>query len=78
MSDGTFQELCSRLSFHNGCMTYMDFVTNFEDPRLWGPPTQLLKISNHRVNPIRGDEIGMTAQEVTRKLRSKLRENFEV
>jgi len=30
------------------------------------------------VNPIRGDEIGMTVEEVEKKLASKLRENFAV
>ena len=33
MSDDQFKELCTRLSFHNGHMTYIDFVDNFEDPR---------------------------------------------
>ena len=33
MSDDQFKELCARLSFHNGHMTYIDFVDNFEDPR---------------------------------------------
>ena len=43
-----------------------------------GPAEQLQKGSNHHVNPIRGDEHGLTAIEVEAKLRSKLRHNFEV
>ena len=78
MSDPQFKELCGRLQFHNGHMKYMDFVTNFEDLRVGGPPGDLNKVSNHRVNPIRGDEYGMSALEVESKLRNKLRENFEV
>ena len=43
-----------------------------------GPSEELRKASNHIVYKIRGDEFGLTAIEVESKLRSKLRENFEV
>ncbi len=33
MNNEQFNELCSRLSFHNGLMTYVGFVDSFEDPR---------------------------------------------
>ena len=59
-------------------MTYSDFVANFEDPRIGGPSGELAKINNHHVNPIRGDQVGMTAEMAEQKLLSKLRENFEV
>ncbi|XP_070189620.1 EF-hand calcium-binding domain-containing protein 6-like [Littorina saxatilis] len=75
MTDQQYEELMSRLHLHNGHMEYMDFVLNFGDPR----PTDasnLIRNGNHRVNPIRGDQFGMTAEEVENKLRSKLRENF--
>ena len=79
LADPKFKEVCSELSFHNGYMTYIDFVNNFEDLRIGGGPSDdLRKSNNHRVNPIRGDEYGMTAEQVENKLRSKLRENFEV
>ena len=46
---------------------------------LGGPPKELPKRpSNHRVNPIRGDEFSMSAEQVEDRLRQKLRENFEV
>ena len=77
-SDARFKELCARLQFHNGHMSYMDFVTNFEDLRVGGPHGDLAKVNNHRVNPVRGDEYGLSASEVESKLRTKLRENFEV
>jgi len=78
IDDDQFKELCSRLSFHKGHMTYSDFVANFEDPRVGGPPGELMRINNHHVNAIRGDEIGLTAEMAEKKLLSKLRENFEV
>ncbi len=40
LSDDQFKELCAKLSFHNGHMTYMDFVDSFEDPRISGPVLQ--------------------------------------
>ena len=78
MSDPQFKELCGALRFHRGSMLYTDFVANFEDLREGGPSESLSKVPNHRVNPIRGDEYGMSAIEVESKLRNKLRENFEV
>ena len=60
-------------------MTYADFVKNFEDQRqTGGPGEQLQKTNNHRVNSIRGDRTDMSAKELENRLRSKLRENFEV
>lgn len=77
MTDEQFEELMSRLHLHNGHMHYMDFVLNFEDPRSLGE-SQLIRKGNHKVNPIRGDQFGMTAEEVEGKLKAKLRENFAV
>ncbi|XP_076466442.1 EF-hand calcium-binding domain-containing protein 6-like [Babylonia areolata] len=74
-TDEQFEELMSRLHLHNGHMEYIDFVLNFGDPR---PPdsSSLIRSGNHHVNPIRGDQFGMTVDEVEVKLRTKLRENF--
>ena len=44
MTDEQFKELCSRLSFSNGSMTYIDFVTNFEDPRHGGEENGLIRV----------------------------------
>ncbi|KAK7503096.1 hypothetical protein BaRGS_00005722 [Batillaria attramentaria] len=75
MTDEQYEELMSRLHLHNGHMEYMDFILNFGDPR---PPdsTTLIRTGNHHVNPIRGDQFGMTVEEAENKLRGKLRENF--
>ena len=81
MSNEQFQELMARLNVTNGHMQYMDFIMNFGDPRpdsLDGPLGGVVHPANHKVNPIRGDEHGMTALEVESKLRQKLRENFTV
>lgn len=78
MTDDQFLELTERIGFTNGQMEYSDFVSAFEDPRAQGPGDEIQRTGNHRVNPIRGDEWGMTADEVEAKLRSKLRENFAV
>ena len=78
MSDAHFKELCSRLSFHSSHMTYTDFVKNFEDQRHGGPASELQKSNNHRVNKIRGDRTDMKASELETRLRTKLRENFDV
>ena len=59
-------------------MTYSDFVANFEDPRAAGPAVEISKSPNHKWNSIRGDEVGMTAEQVEAKFMAKLRENFEV
>lgn len=75
MADEQYEELMSRLHLHNGHMEYMDFVLNFGDPRPSDSST-LIRKGNHRVNPIRGDQFGLTAEEVEVKLRAKLRENF--
>ena len=69
----------ARLNVTNGHMQYMDFIMNFGDPRpetVEGPLGGVVHPANHKVNPIRGDEHGMTALEVESKLRQKLRENF--
>ena len=78
LTDAQFSELCSRLQFVSGHMTYAQFVENFEDPRLGGSTETLHKVSNHRVNAIRGDEYGLDADTVERKLSNKLRDNFQV
>jgi hypothetical protein len=78
IEDDQFKELCSHLSFHKNHMTYMDFVANFEDPRVDGPAVDIIKVNNHHVNHIRGDEIGMTAEMAEQRLINKLRENFGV
>lgn len=78
MSDEHFQELTKRLGFENGSLSYTDFIQAFEDPRIQGPGEDIERSGNHRVNPIRGDEEGMTAEMVENKLRQKLRENFMV
>ena len=79
MSDAQFRDLCSKLNFHKSHMTYSDFVKNFEDQRQDnGPGEHLQKVNNHHVNSIRGDRSDMSAGELEKRLRSKLRENFEV
>lgn len=78
LSDEHFQELTQRLGFVNGSLSYTDFIQVFEDPRFHGPGEEIQRTGNHRVNPIRGDEEGMTADQVEVKLLSKLRENFAV
>ncbi|CAL1541366.1 unnamed protein product [Lymnaea stagnalis] len=77
MSDEQFSELMAKLKMHNGHMKYMDFIMNFGDPRQLDPsPTIFEHPGNHKVNPIRGLEYGMTAVDIEAKLRQKLRENF--
>lgn len=77
MSDEQFNILVSKLNFNErGQMQYSDFVLNFNDPRHSGPGEDIIRSGNHRVNPIRGDQFGMSIEEVERKLSSKLRENF--
>ncbi|XP_074648584.1 EF-hand calcium-binding domain-containing protein 6-like [Tubulanus polymorphus] len=71
-----FKSLSEKLGFVNGFLTYSDFITSFEDPRPNGPGEFKLRSDNHHVNPIRGDEWGMTAEEALLKLQNKLRENF--
>ena len=79
MSDEQFNILVSKLNFNaRGQMQYSDFVANFYDPRHGGPGEEIQRSGNHRVNPIRGDQFGMSIEEVEEKLRSKLRENFAV
>ncbi|KAL4233424.1 EF-hand calcium-binding domain-containing protein 6 [Mactra antiquata] len=77
MCDEQFNILVSKLNFdERGRMQYTDFVTNFYDSRHGGPGEDIQRSGNHRVNPIRGDQFGMSMEEVERKLASKLRENF--
>ena len=78
MSDENFQDLTQKVGFKNGSMQYTDFVTAFEDPRIFGLADEIQRTGNHHVNPIRGDEVGMTADQVEQKMLSKLRENFGV
>ena len=79
MNDEQFNILVSKLNFNErGRMMYPDFISSFEDPRSIGLGEELQRSGNHRVNPIRGDQFGMTIEEVERKLASKLRENFAV
>ncbi|KAH3735163.1 hypothetical protein DPMN_041624, partial [Dreissena polymorpha] len=77
MTDEQFNILVSKLNFNErGQMQYTDFIANFHDHRLGGPGEDIVRSGNHRVNPIRGDQFGMTIEEVEKKLASKLRENF--
>ena len=76
--DQEFDHLCSHLAFQNGKMSYTDFLVNFEDLRIGEKEPDLEKPPNHHFNAVRGDEYGMTAEEVEEKLHQKLRENFEV
>ena len=79
LSDEQFNILVTKLSFNNkGHMHYTDFVNSFDDPRVGGPGEDIQRSGNHRVNPIKGDQWGMTIDEVEKKLASKLRENFAV
>ncbi|XP_046566155.1 EF-hand calcium-binding domain-containing protein 6-like [Haliotis rubra] len=76
MTDEQFNVLVSKLDFHGGFMSYSDFLASFDDPRPGGAGQDMMRTDNHHVNPIRGDEYGMSALEVESKLRAKLRENF--
>lgn len=79
MTDDQFKQLTAKLNFQNNFMNYNDFVTSFEDATGSSTGSQeVVRRGNHHVNPIRGDEYGMTALEAESKLRSKLRENFTV
>lgn len=78
VSAAQFSKLWSELGLSNGHISYSEFLERFEDPRRGGPAEQLVKASNHRVNPIRGDDQYMTAEQVEDRLRAKLRTNFEV
>lgn len=79
MSDEQFNILVSRLNFdEHGRMQYTDFITSFFDSRHGGPGEDIQRAGNHRVNPIRGDQFGMSIEEIEKKLASKLRENFAV
>jgi Ca2+-binding EF-hand superfamily protein len=76
LSDDQFNRLCVELSFNKGYMRYVDFLHSFDQHCLWTPMSNS-RPSNHRVNEIRGDEFGLSAEEVEARLRDKLRENFE-
>lgn len=77
MLDEQFNILVSKLNFNDkGYMQYSDFIVSFYDPRHGGPGEDIQRTGNHHVNPIRGDQFGMSLEEVERKLASKLRENF--
>ena len=80
MPNEQFEDLCEQLNFSNGQMSYTDFVRCFEDRRPWSPTTsgENTRPPNHRVNEIRGDELGMSAEELELKLRQKFDENFDV
>ncbi|XP_041351388.1 EF-hand calcium-binding domain-containing protein 6-like [Gigantopelta aegis] len=76
MTDEQFNVLVSKLDFNSGFMNYYDFIASFSDPQPTGLGEEIERTGNHRVNPIHGDEFGMSALEVESKLRAKLRENF--
>ncbi|KAL3881564.1 hypothetical protein ACJMK2_027990 [Sinanodonta woodiana] len=76
MNDEQFNILVSKLNFHNGYMKYSDFIASFDDSNSYSLGEEIQRTGNHRVNPIRGDEYGMTVEQVEDRLKSKLRENF--
>ncbi|XP_023929939.1 EF-hand calcium-binding domain-containing protein 6 [Lingula anatina] len=76
MSDECFKNLTEKLGFYKGHLSYTDFVMAFEDPRIGDASPGNVHQPNHRVNPIRGDEVGMTAEQVEAKFLGKLKENF--
>ena len=78
MTDEQFNVLVSKLDFNSGFMNYYDFIASFSDPQSTGLGEEIERMGNHRVNPIHGDEFGMSALEVEAKLKAKLRENFAV
>jgi hypothetical protein len=80
LPDEQFSRLCEQLSFTNGYMNYNDFVRAFENRRPWTPTAdgENQRPSNHHVNEIRGDEVGMSCEELETKLRQKMEENFNV
>lgn len=81
MKDDQFEELMTYLGFGNDhkSLNYLDFLTYFDDVRdAPRPQPDILRRPNHRVNAIRGDEFGMSADRLEERLRAKLRENFAV
>jgi len=61
-------------------MNYTDFVRCFEIRRPWTPTnsSENRRPPNHRVNEIRGDELGLSTDELESRLRQKFDENFDV
>lgn len=75
LSDENFAQLTQELEFGREGLDYMRFVKHFEGRDSELNPSYL-PMQNHKYNPVRGDEYGMSAQAVENKLRSKIRENF--
>lgn len=76
MDDLQFNELCSRLGFTQGPLTYSDFAEAFEDLRIWGPGAEIQHMPNH--DPIRLEAQSMSAEEVEPVLKDKMRQGFGV
>ena len=76
MEDDQFQELCSRVGFNQGPLTYSDFIQAFEDLRVGGPGAEVAHVPNHR--PIRLEAQDMSAEEVEKILKDKMRQGFGV
>lgn len=74
MDDLQFNELCSRLGFTQGPLTYSDFAEAFEDLRIWGPGAEIQHMPNH--DPIRLEAQSMSAEEVEPVLKDKMRQGF--
>ncbi|PAA51914.1 hypothetical protein BOX15_Mlig003760g1 [Macrostomum lignano] len=75
LSDENFSQLTRELEFGREGLDYMRFVKHFEGRDSELNPSYL-PMQNHKYNPVRGDEFGMSAPAVENKLRSKIRENF--
>lgn len=76
MSDDQFRELCNRVGFTKGSMTYTDFIEGFEDPRKGGPGEEVQRYPNHWYKVLDAKE--MSSQEVIADLKDKLRQTFGV
>ncbi|KAJ8031739.1 EF-hand calcium-binding domain-containing protein 6 [Holothuria leucospilota] len=74
MSDDQFRELCNRVGFTKGSMTYTDFIEGFEDPRKGGPGEEVQRYPNHWYKVLDAKE--MSSQEVIADLKDKLRQTF--
>ncbi len=52
---------------------------NEQDTRLNGSiADDINRVPNHHFNPVRGDEFGMNVENLEKRLREKVRENFTV
>uniref|UniRef100_A0A8C3XP16 EF-hand domain-containing protein n=1 Tax=Chelydra serpentina TaxID=8475 RepID=A0A8C3XP16_CHESE len=74
MDDSQFNLLTEKLGFPNGGLSYLDFVSVFEDPRLNGPGATLYCSPNHRVNSTKFHY--MTAEECLSQFNDKLMEGY--